>query len=251
MILFHTIRRHTYEKLSPATQADYVRLDSLAPGQKQAWLDALRLDRPGEGRKEFFDQIWSRLGELDESLAVTGEVLVETMRAYGAEGLRYLETQQGAMGFADNNGSAVSPAAAADFFRARLAQPAALATGVTVRFQFTVLRFLPDAEKQLEERYKFVDANRDLWVGLNMAGIEEIDKGNPSRFLAKYRELRSHIPGLALSIHAGEMDGPRCPRARYPPARRHPHRPWRESHPGSRHAPVVAAIPAACWSRST
>ena len=53
-----------------------------------------------------------------------------------------------------------------------------------------------------------MDGHRDLWVGINMAGIEENDKGNPARFTAKYRELRRRYPTLALSIHAGEMDGP-------------------------------------------
>jgi adenosine deaminase CECR1 len=41
-----------------------------------------------------------------------------------------------------------------------------------------------------------------------MAGIEENGKGHPARFLNKYRELRRTHPTLALSIHAGEMDGP-------------------------------------------
>ena len=130
------------------------------------------------------------------------------MQAYGAEGLRYLETQQIAQDFADNDGRLIPAAEAAAYLRARLARPDALATGVTVRFQATVLRFLPNAEQQLEQLYQFVDANRDLWVAINMAGIEENDKGNPRRFLAKYRELRARYPKLALSIHAGEMDGP-------------------------------------------
>ncbi|HEY8993758.1 MAG TPA: hypothetical protein VIM71_03660 [Lacunisphaera sp.] len=208
LILFHNIRQYTYRSLAPALQADYVRLDSLSPEQKQAWLDSLRLERPGEGRKEFFDWIWPRLDQLGDNPDVVGNILVETMKAYGAEGMRYLETQQGAMGFFDNEGRHISSATAADFLRARLAKPDAVATGVTVRLQATVLRFADNAEDRLEELYKFVDANRDLWVGINMAGIEENDKGNATRFLAKYRELRSHYPTLALSIHAGEMDGP-------------------------------------------
>jgi adenosine deaminase CECR1 len=208
LILFHTVRGYTHAKFPPALQADYVRLDALAPADKQAWLDSLRLERPGEGRKEFFDWIWPRMDELHENLDVTGNVLIETMKAYGAEGLRYLETQQGAFGFHDNAGGSIAPTAVADFFRRRLAQPDAVATGVTVRFQITVLRFAPNAEELLSKKYRFVDAHRDLWVGLNMAGIEENDKGNPSRFLATYRELRRQIPAVALSIHAGEMDGP-------------------------------------------
>jgi adenosine deaminase CECR1 len=208
LILFHTLRQHGYDALSEAQKADYTRLDQLSPEQKQGWLDALRLERPGEGRDEFFTWIWPRMGQLGQNLAVTGEILVEVIQAYGAEGMRYLETQQGAMGFADNTGRPIPVAEAAAFLRARLARPDAIASGVTVRFQSTVLRFLPGAELQLERIYQFVDANRDLWVGINMAGIEENNKGHPARFLAKYRELRRTHPTLALSIHAGEMDGP-------------------------------------------
>lgn len=208
LILYHTLRQHGYDALGAAEQADYTRLDRLTPEQKQGWLDALRLERPGEGRDEFFTWIWPRLGQLGNNLPVMGEILVEVIKAYGAEGMRYLETQQGAMGFADNSGQPIPAAEVAAYLRARLARPDAVATGVTVRLQSTVLRFLPGAEHQLENLYRFVDANRDLWVGINMAGIEENNKGHPSRFLAKYRELRSRHPTLALSIHAGEMDAP-------------------------------------------
>ncbi len=208
LVLYQTIRQHTYGQLSPERQADYVRLDQLPPAQKQAWLDSLRLDRPGEGRDEFFTWIWPRMGQLHENIAVVSEVLVETMKAYGAEGLRYLETQLGAHGYSDNDGNPLSPDQAADLLAARLARPDAVATGVIVRFQSTVLRFGPYAEQRLEQLYQFVDAHRDLWVGLNMAGIEENGHGYPQRFLQKFRELRSRYPGLPLSIHAGEMDGP-------------------------------------------
>jgi adenosine deaminase CECR1 len=208
LILYHTLRRHGYDALSEAQKADYTRLDHLTPEQKQGWLDAMRLERPGEGRDEFFTWIWPRMGQLHQNLPVVGEILVEVIKAYGAEGMRYLETQQGAMGFTENDGRPIPATEAAAYFRARLARPDAVASGVTVRFQSTVLRFLPGAELQLEQLYKFVDANRDLWVGINMAGIEENNKGHPARFLAKYRELRSKHPTLALSIHAGEMDGP-------------------------------------------
>ncbi len=206
LILYHTVRQHGYDALSAELKADYTRLDRLTPEQKHAWLDSLRLDHTGEGREEFFEWIWPRLGQLGSNLPVVGEILVEIIKAYGAEGMRYLETQQGAMGFVDNAGQSIPPADVAAYFRQRLAQPDAVASGVTVRLQSTVLRFLPRAEQQLEDLYRFVDAHRDLWVGINMAGIEENNKGHPARFLAKYRELRRTIPTLALSIHGGEMD---------------------------------------------
>ena len=208
LVLFRTIRRATYDRLGVAEKADYDRLDRLSPEQRESWLNSLRLDRLGEGRDEFFYSIWPRMGQLHENLHVVGETLVDTMKAYGAEGLRYLETQQGAMGFTDNDGNLIPPETVTDFFRTRLAQSDAVTTGVTVRFQITVLRFLPNAEQQLENLYQFVDAHRDLWVGLNMAGIEENGHGYPARFLNKFRELRRIYPTLPLSIHAGEMDGP-------------------------------------------
>lgn len=208
LLLHHTLRQYAYALLAPAAQADYVRLDRLTPEQRAAWLGSLRLDQPGEGRDEFFTWIWPRADHLLNSLPVMTEVMAETIKAYGAEGLRYLEAQQGALGFVDNEGRPIPGDQVAGGLRARLAQPDLVATGVNVRFQMMVLRFLPFAERQLEELYTFVDANRDLWVGLNMAGIEENGFGYPARFLDKYRELRRRFPALALSIHAGEMDGP-------------------------------------------
>jgi len=208
LVLFQTIRQYTYDRLAAAEQSDYVRLDRLVPEQRQAWLDSVRLDRPGEGRAEFFDVTWPRLGQLFQNMHVYTGILVENLRTFGAEGLAYLETQFGVQYFTDNQGRAIPVEEAVAFVKQRLAQPDAATSGVTVRFQEMVLRFAPQAEAQLETLYQFVDTHRDLWVGLNMAGIEENDKGNATRFLAKYRELRRRHPTLALSIHAGEMDGP-------------------------------------------
>lgn len=205
---YRTIRRYTYEQVAPAVRAEYVALADLTPAERSAWCSSLRLDEPGEGRAEFFSTIWPRRGQLGENLAVTTEMLVENLKAYGAEHLVYLETQFNAQGFSDNAGHPIAPAAAADYVRRRLAQPDVLATGMTVRFQGIVLRFAPNAEARLQENYAFAAANRDLWVGLNMAGIEENGFGYPARFLTTYRKLRSRFPTLPLSIHAGEMDGP-------------------------------------------
>ena len=207
-VLFRTIRRHTYDQLEPALRADYARLDELTPTQKQAWLDSLRLDRPGEGRDEFFTWIWPRIGELFRSADVIGTILVDNLRAFGAEGVRYLETQQDPLGFFDNDGRPIGAEDGVARLRARLEQPDARATGVTVRFQCTALRFAPDAEQRVERLYEFVDTHRDLWVGLNLAGIEENGQGFPLRFLETFRALRRRHPEVPLSIHAGEMDGP-------------------------------------------
>ena len=208
LTLFRNIRGYTYRQLPPAVQADYVRLDQLTPDLKQAWLDSLRLDRPGEGRAEFFGQLFQRIGQLFHNPHVTAESIVWNMKAFGAEKLRYLEGQTHVRGITDNQGNAIPAEQFADMLRHRLAQPDAVATGVTLRLQLAVLRFLPNAEQALEEEYEFVAANRDLFVGLNLVGIEDNGHGYPRRFLEKFREMRRRYPTLALSIHAGERDGP-------------------------------------------
>ncbi|MFL6549461.1 MAG: adenosine deaminase, partial [Povalibacter sp.] len=84
----------------------------------------------------------------------------------------------------------------------------AIATGVTVRFQNALLRFVPNAEDRLRELYAINDQYRDLYVGVNMVGREDDDKGYPLRFLPVLRELRHKYPDINLSIHAGEVDEP-------------------------------------------
>ena len=205
---FRTIRSKTYGALFPQARAEYVPLASLSPAEREAWCASLRLDGSGDGRLEFFSHIWPRMGQVLGCLPVATELLVENMKAFGAEHVSYLETQFMVDSMVDNEGAAVPADAAVAFVRRRLSEPDALATGVTVRFQHTILRFAPDAERRLEQAYGFVDAHRDLWVGLNMAGIEENGRGYPSRFLDTFRRMRARYPTLPLSIHAGEMDGP-------------------------------------------
>jgi adenosine deaminase CECR1 len=205
---FRTIRRRAYDLLSDKVKAEYVPLASLNAEERAGWRASMRLDGTGDGRLEFFSHIWPRFTPVISSLPVSTELLVENMKAFGAEHLAYLETQFGVDGMVDNEGRAIPEDVAVAFVRERLSRPDVLATGVTLRFQRTILRFAPDAEARLERAYAFVDAHRDLWVGLNMAGIEENGYGYPSRFLDTFRTMRSRYPTLALSIHAGEMDGP-------------------------------------------
>jgi adenosine deaminase CECR1 len=203
---FRTLRRYTYEHLPAAVQAEYVPLASLTAEERAAWISNQRLD-PDGGRQEFFNVLWTRRGQVFESLPVMTELLVENLKAFGAEHLSYLESQFSVAGATDNDGRPIPVEEAVAYVKRRLAQPDVAATGMTVRFQRTVLRFPPDAEQGLVDAYTFVDAHRDLWVGLNMAGIEENGHGYPRRFLETYRRLRAVYPGLKLSIHAGEMDG--------------------------------------------
>lgn len=204
---FYNIRQHTYDGLSAEVRKEYVKLTDLTPAERAAWCNSLRLDAPGEGREEFFSNIWPRRGDIDSSLPVNTEALVENIKAFGAEHLAYLETQFGLSGMLTNDGHPIPIEEAVAFVKRRLAQPDVAGSGVTVRFQKAILRFLPGAEQNLARAYEFVDAHRDLWVGLNMVGIEENGHGYPARFLEAFRALRVRYPTLALSIHAGEMDG--------------------------------------------
>ncbi len=205
---YRTIRGQAYDLLSEKVRGEYVPLESLTADERSQWLASARLDGTGDGRLEFFSHIWPRLGSVNTSLPVATELLVENLKAFGAEHLAYLETQFVVEGMVDNVGRTIPDDAAVAFVRERLSRPDVRATGVMVRFQRTILRFAPDAEAHLEKAYAFVDAHRDLWVGLNMAGIEENGYGYPSRFLDTFRKMRARYPTLALSIHAGEMDGP-------------------------------------------
>lgn len=205
---YRTLRKVSYDLLPGDLRAQYVALGSLTPDERARWCASLRLDGTGDGRVEFFQHIWPRLGQVLDSLPVSTELVVENMKAFGAEHLAYMETQFDVNGVVDNDGREIPTDAAVAYVKERLSRPDALATGVTVRFQRTILRFTPEAEQRLEKAYAFVDAHRDMWVGLNMAGIEENGYGYPSRFLDTFRRMRARYPTLALSIHAGEMDGP-------------------------------------------
>jgi adenosine deaminase CECR1 len=63
------------------------------------------------------------------------------------------------------------------------------------------------AEDHLRAAYAFVSTHPEF-VGVNMVGREDNDKGYPLRFLATFRELRHSYSGVRLSIHAGEVDEP-------------------------------------------
>jgi len=205
---FTTISAAAWQALPECAQAEYAELSGLTPPQREEFINSLRLDAPGEGREEFFEQIWPRLGALGRDPHLAGELTVGTMRRYGAEGVRYIESQAIPDLFSAPDGRALDPEEAEALMRRRLAQPDALATGVTLRFQFVVLRFLPLAERRVEYAYDWVTRHRDQWVGINMAGREDNDKGHPRRFLDTYRRMRHRHAGVGLAIHAGEVDEP-------------------------------------------
>ena len=203
-----TIQKATFDALPVAEQGDYKLMAALSPEERAAWESSVLLDRPDKGRDEFFESTWPRLGDLLTDADVLAELMVANMRRFGAEGARYIEAQALPGYEVDHAGKPMDPEEVERIFKERLARPDAVATGVVPRFQDVVIRFLPNAEKEVERAYAFVDKHRDLWVGINMAGREDRQIGHPSRFLATYRQMRRTYSGIPLSIHAGETDEP-------------------------------------------
>jgi adenosine deaminase CECR1 len=89
-------------------------------------------------------------------------------------------------------------------FRERLGRPDAVASGVTIRFISSVLRFSDYAEKGIEAAYDTVSKYPDLYVGVNIVGSEQDDKGAPLRFLSVFRKMQRTHPGVGITLHAGE-----------------------------------------------
>lgn len=207
-LLFRNIQHSNYIVLSECEKSEYRQMNELNLEQKTAWLNSIRLDKNFEGRAEFFEKHWSRLNDLGRNPIIAAEMLVKNMQAFAKEGLTYLETQISAFNKLKSDGSVYSGDDVIDLFRQRLIQNDAVETGVTTRLQQTLLRFSPSAEENLKRNYRLADKNRDILVGLNMAGREDNDKGYPLRFLKTFRELRQTLPAVKLAIHAGEVDEP-------------------------------------------
>ena len=208
LLLFKNIGAGTYQKLGECEKSEYKRLRDLDDREREAWLNSMRLDQKFEGRDEFFNAHWARIAELLNNPYLITDILYRNMEAFGREGMVYLETQLNLDNYVKPDGTRYSTAEIADILRARLAAKDAIATGVTVRFQSALLRFTPTAEDRLRQLYEMNDKYRDLFVGINMVGREDNDKGYPLRFLPVLRELRHEYPDINLSIHAGEVDEP-------------------------------------------
>lgn len=207
-LLFVNVQQSRYETLSDCEKGEFVVLEDLTADQKTGWLNSLRLDKPHEGRDEFFQTHWQRMGDLYSNPYLAADALVLNMREFAEEGLAYLESMIGVLGFVRPDGSVMEPDEVADIYRQRLRASDARETGVEVRLQVAILRFAPNAEDTLRQLYEFVYRNRDLFVAVNMVGREDNDKGYPARFLDTLRELRRQYHSVRLSIHAGEVDEP-------------------------------------------
>ncbi len=208
LLLFHNLLESSYSQLPECEKGEYKLLAQLSETEKAGWLDSIRLNHDHEGRDEFFQTHWQRLDELLYSPYMMAEMLYLNMKAFGDEGLIYMETMMGSGGFRTPEGKTISSDEVVDIYRKRLQQPDAKATGITVRLQESILRFAPSAELQLTNAYRQVARHRDLYVAVNMVGREDNDKGYPLRFANTLRELRKKYNNVRLSVHAGEVDEP-------------------------------------------
>jgi adenosine deaminase CECR1 len=208
LLMFRIISQQQFAALDACQKGEYKRLQDLDAKEKSGFLESMRLDETYEGRDEFFQAIWIRINEMLRNPWIIADILLKNMEEYGKEGMVYLETQQGVEGAVKADGTDYTTDEVAEIFRTALASPRAKATGVTTRLQNALLRFTPDAEDRLRELYAINDRYRDLFVGVNMVGREDNDKGYPLRFLPTLRELRLKYPEINLSIHAGEVDEP-------------------------------------------
>ena len=204
-LLYQTIARHRVDAMSDCEQSEFLPLRKFSESQQAAWMDGIWLDKPSEGREAFFETHWQRLGDLTANPWIIAEALVLHMQAFSAEGLIYLEPQVTLMGYRDVQGRLVPPEVVAGVIRERLARSDVQALGLTVRFQQAILRFLPNAESRLEAAYRIVSREPE-WVGINLVGREDDQRGHPRRFLETFRTMRRTFPDVHLSIHAGESE---------------------------------------------
>jgi len=207
-LMFRTIQQSTYNALSDCLKQEFQALDALTQKQRDDWSSALILDKPGEGRNEFFEVIVFRLTEPARDPELTAALLQRMLERYSREGLSYLETQAHPLNFQDAAGKPIPQQTGADVFRQTLAKPEVKRLGMEVRFLTTGIRYTPTAEQSIERMYDFIDHNRDLWVGINLAGREDNGKGYALRFLDTFRKMRRQYAGIHLTIHGGELDNP-------------------------------------------
>lgn len=207
-ILYQNINSANFLRLSPCRQSDFTPLNDMSTVQRQSWLSAVILDKPGETRNEFFEEIVPRLSAIHRDPYFFADSFAENLKLFAREGVRYIEAQWSPILMEKPDGSLLAPDEAIAIFKQRMAQSDIAATGVAYRFQTTVIRFRDDVERQIAFQHEFVDKHRDLWVGINAAGREDNDRGYALRMLTAFREARRKYSGILLSIHAGEKNSP-------------------------------------------
>ena len=93
LIYFHTIGETSWQELPECCREEYEPLTELSAAKREAWLSSTRIDQEGEGRTEFFEIIWPRIGEVLAQAHLVAEIAVLNMELFAAEGVRYIEFQ--------------------------------------------------------------------------------------------------------------------------------------------------------------
>jgi adenosine deaminase CECR1 len=207
-VLYENMDEARWKALSTCEQQDFKPLKDLNAAERAAWISALIVDAPGEGRNEFFEEIVRRQVVFNANPYLFAELFAENLKLFAAEGVRYVEPQWSPRASAKPDLTPIPPDEGLQILLDRLRQPDVANLKMNYRFQTTVIRFRPDLEQQIRNAYAWVDAHRDWWVGINAAGREDDDRGYALRMLESFREARRQYAGIRLSIHAGEKNSP-------------------------------------------
>ena len=69
------INEWTWGALSQCHQGEFKPIDKLTTSERKEWEASLILDRPGEGRNEFFENHWSRINDLFRNPYLMAELI--------------------------------------------------------------------------------------------------------------------------------------------------------------------------------
>jgi adenosine deaminase CECR1 len=205
---YENIAGAAYDALDACQRKDFKPLGELTAAEREGWISALIVDQAGEGRNEFFEEIVGRQTALVRNPYLFAEGFADNLKRFAAEGVRYIEAQWFPIAMQNPDGTRMDPESALRILKKRVAEDDVKRTGIEFRLQTTIIRFRDDVEQQVAVQYDWVDRHRDLWVGINMAGREDNDKGYALRLLDAMRKARRKYSGIHLSLHAGEKSSP-------------------------------------------
>lgn len=148
VLLFSTISRANWERLSECEKGEFKPLPMLSAGEQASWLNSLRVTSVTQGRRQFFHEIVPRLNDLCADPQLMLQVLSEIMREAAVEHVLYLEVQFDPMSLRDSSGAVVSESRFNELLKRQLSRPPIANLGVTVRFQLAAYRFASDPRKR-------------------------------------------------------------------------------------------------------
>jgi len=86
-LMFRNIMAIHYGQLSDCEKREYKRLEDLDEQEKAAWMNSILLDKPHEGRDEFFQTHWQRLFAMLTNPWIQAEIMYRNMQVCGEEGV--------------------------------------------------------------------------------------------------------------------------------------------------------------------